>query len=163
MILIAPHREELTGPVIFLAGPIQGAPDWQTEAMGLLGVNPYIHVVSPRQSIQKKEEFSDQDYFSQIEWEHHYLDVACKSGVVMFWLPKPIEIIQGRAYAQTTRFELGEMVARHYLSGVRLVIGIEKGFGNDRYIRRTLELKAPKVSVCSTLEETCESALTFFR
>ncbi len=158
-ILIAPNKEEIDGPLIFLGGPIQGAPDWQSNAIGILGVNPYINIVSPRRAIEKKGTFSDDDYTIQVDWEHYYLNQAAKNGVTLFWFPLPIEEIPGRAYAQTSRFELGEAMARHCMEGILLVVGIEKGFSNERYIRKTLKDKAPKIFVCGTLEETCEKAL----
>jgi len=158
-ILIAPNREEIEGPLIFLGGPIQGAPDWQSHAIGILGVNPYINIASPRRSIEKKGDFSDEDYNIQVEWEHFYLNAASKNGVTLFWLPVALENIPGRAYGQTSRFELGEAMTRHCYEGINLVIGIEKGFSNERYIRKTFKDKAPKVIICNTLEETCEKAL----
>jgi hypothetical protein len=159
MILIAPHKEEIKGPLIFLAGPIQGAPDWQSEAIGILGINPYVNLASPRRATEKKGDFSPEDYSIQVEWEHFYLNQAAKNGVTLFWLPKPIEEIVGRAYAQTSRLELGEALARHYIQGIQVVLGIEKGFSNEKYIRKTFADKAPKVHIHSTLEETCEDAL----
>lgn len=158
-ILIAPHREPLAGPLIFLGGPIQGASDWQSEAIGILSINENINIVSPRRAIEKSADFSDSDYQEQVSWEHYYLEEVARKGVTMFWLPKPIQEIPGRAYAQTSRFELGEALARHYLQKIRLVVGIEKGFSNERYIRLTLQAKAPDVSICDTLEATCEKAI----
>ena len=55
---------------------------------------------------------------------------------LFFWLPKPIEIIKGRSYAQTTRFELGEWFARRKESEFNFFIGIEPGFDGERYITK---------------------------
>ena len=49
MILLPPTYQDITGPVIFLAGPIQGAPLWQDQAITLLStMAPHIHIASPR-------------------------------------------------------------------------------------------------------------------
>jgi hypothetical protein len=158
-ILIAPHTEPVSGPLIFLGGPIQGAPDWQSEAIGILSVNEHIDIASPRRAIEKRSDFSESDYEAQVLWEHKYLEEAARRGVTLFWLPKPIQEISGRAYAQTSRFELGEALARHYLQKIPLVVGIEKGFSNERYVRITLKTKAPDVFIADTLEATCEKAI----
>ncbi len=46
MLVLPPNDPEVTGPVIFLAGPIQGALDWQAEAIRQLGDR--AHVANPR-------------------------------------------------------------------------------------------------------------------
>lgn len=141
-ILIAPHREEITGPLIFLAGPIQGAPDWQSEAIGLLSVNPHVSIASPRRASQARGEFSDEDYSLQVLWEWDHMSRAGENGVILFWLAREMVGVPGRAYAQTTRFELGETVARHIFTGIRVVVGLEEGFTNRRYITKSLQEKA---------------------
>ena len=159
-ILIPPEYKELSGPSIFLAGPIQGAPDWQAEAIEILKkISSVVHITSPRRPARALGEFSEKDYHGQVEWEHHYLDYAAEHGVILFWLAKEAEQIAGRAYAQTTRFELGEAIARHYLKGIKVVVGIEKGFSNERYLRKTIKEKAPNVPMLNTLEDTCRVAV----
>ena len=155
---IAPEYKEVFGPLIFLAGPIQGAPLWQPEAMDILRDFGDVHVASPRRLEKHVGEFTEHDYNTQVDWEHHYLDLAAANGVILFWLPVEAEQVPGRAYAQTSRFELGEAVARHYLKGVNVVVGIEKGFTNERYLRRTIMNKAPGIPLCDTLGETCQRA-----
>lgn len=159
-ILIAPEYKELSGPSIFLAGPIQGAPDWQADAIEILKkMSSEIHITSPRRPTRAFGEFSEKDYHAQVEWEHHYLDYAAEHGVILFWLAKEAKQIAGRAYAQTTRFELGEAIARHYLKGIKVVVGIEEGFSNARYLRKTINTKAPNVPILDTLEATCRAAV----
>lgn len=159
-ILIPPKYEKITGPLIFLAGPIQGAPDWQKEAIEILkNLTPDIHIASPRRSIESRGQFPEKDYHEQVEWEHHYLDYAAKNGVILFWLAKEAENISGRAYAQTTRFELGEAVARHYIKGIKVVVGIEKGFSNERYLRKTIAAKAQDIPLLDNLADTCKTAI----
>lgn len=114
---------------VFLAGPIQGAPEWQFE------MPEYDNVVwfSPRRpSTLDKSTFN---YNEQVEWETKAL---LSSNVVLFWIPKQLETVEGRSYAQTTRYELGEYIAR----GKKVIIGVYDEFPGRRY----LEYKAANYS-----------------
>lgn len=146
-------------PVLFLAGPIQGAEDWQAKAIRILKDIPDILIASPRRpNIKIKGDLAGRDYAEQVDWEHYYLDLSARRGVTLFWLAKEKHHDCERAYAQTTRFELGETMARHIYSGAKLVVGIGEGFTNARYIRHTLKKKAPTVIICKNLHETCLTA-----
>lgn len=147
-------------PVIFLAGPIQGAPNWQAIAMELIqNLSSEIYIASPR----KKYLDGEFAYASQVDWETHYLNQAAKCGVVLFWLAKEEIHFPERSYAQTSRFELGEWKVKHERDGINLLVGIEPGFSNARYIRRRLQQDCPKVPVCDTLEDTCEQAFQLLK
>lgn len=88
-ILIPPRYDDVSGPLIFLAGPIRGAPDWQKEATEILKkLTLDIHIASPRRPIKSDDEFTEKDYHEQVEWEHHYLDYAAKHGLILFWLAR---------------------------------------------------------------------------
>lgn len=151
-------------PVLFLAGPIQGANDWQAEAIEILEKTPDVLIASPRRpSIAIQGDFIGKDYTEQVDWEHYYLDLARKYGVTMFWLAKEARHDCSRAYAQTTRFELGEAMVNNRMDGARLVVGIEEGFTNARYISYTLKKKAPSAFICSSLAETCQAAAYLLR
>lgn len=89
--------------LVFLAGPIMGAENWQARAAADLA-DLDVYVADPRR--EKSENF---DYDSQVGWESFYLS---RADVVMFWLPLAAAEIKGRSYAQTTRFELGEWLGR---------------------------------------------------
>lgn len=142
--------------VIFLGGPIQGAPSWQYEAARLIHfAAPELVVASPRKEY-KKGEFV---YEKQVDWETHCLARAAMNGVILFWLPRQTEPTPGRAYAQTSRFELGEWKRAHQQEGASLVVGIEKGFGNERYIRRRLTQDCPDAPILDSLTETCFTAV----
>ncbi|MBI5153108.1 MAG: hypothetical protein HZA36_01475 [Parcubacteria group bacterium] len=158
-ILLPPNYKDIKGPLIFLAGPIQDAPDWQHQAIQIIQEREVHHIASPRHPMVMKGDFPENLYNSQVEWEHHHLNYAGKYGVILFWLAKPISHTPGRAYAQTTRFELGWSVARSYLEGIKVVVGIEDGFSNARYIKKTISTIAPSIPICSNLEETCIKAL----
>lgn len=143
-------------PVIFLAGPIQGAQDWQDEASRLLlASRPDIIVASPRRDYLL-EEF---DYEGQVNWETHHLQRAARHGLILFWLAREEYHITSRAYAQTSRFELAEWKVHHQQGKCTLVLGIERGFSGANYIRLRFAQDCPDVSISTTLHETCASAL----
>ena len=143
-------------PVIFLAGPIQGTGNWQSEARKMLHTKrPDVIVASPRR-VYLPGEF---EYGKQVDWETYHLRRAAENGAILFWLAREEEHIASRAYAQTSRFELAEWKMRHEQEGVKLVIGIEKGFSGEKYIRRRFSQDCPEVPILETLLETCERAL----
>lgn len=98
------------GPLVFLAGPIQEAEDWQSTAIGLISrESSAINVASPRGDYSNRAF----DYNTQVDWETYYLNQAAKYGGILFWLAKEKEHVCDRAFAQTTRFELGEWLTKH--------------------------------------------------
>lgn len=156
LLLTPPEIVETDGPVIFLAGPIQGAPDWQTEAAKhIYDLDPSIVVASPRKDYPEGTFV----YEKQVDWETYFLRTAGQTGVIVFWLAAQVEDTPGRSYAQTTRFELAEWKMHHEYEGTKLTIGIEEGFGNARYIRRRFAQDAPGVPIADSLEEMCRSAV----
>src|SRR4051812_20568877 len=103
LFLQPPEIIQTDGPIIFLAGPIQGAPDWQSTAAALIhDLDPSVVVASPRRDYPEGTFV----YEHQVDWETHYLRTAGRSGVIAFWLAGQTVETPGRAYAQTTRFEL---------------------------------------------------------
>jgi len=148
-------------PLIFLAGPIQGTKDWQRMAANyLLTRNEEIMVANPRREISTGgQDFDALQYQEQVNWETHHLRAAGKNGVILFWLANESDHYCSRAYAQTTRFELGEWYVRHQVEGSRIVVGIGSMFTGSRYIRLRLSQDCPDVPVHSSLEETCDAAL----
>jgi hypothetical protein len=155
MLLLPPTVVPFEGPLVFLAGPIQGAPDWQSEALRLLAnAAPTLHVASPRRAYLPGEF----DYAAQVDWETRHLRRAAERGVVLFWLAREVLSHPGRAYAQTTRFELAEWKVRHERDGAKLVVGIENGFTGERYIRRRLSQDCPAVPLVDSLAEACRLA-----
>lgn len=160
MILFPSNITEITGPVIFLAGPIQGAPDWQKEAIAYFQEHaPDIHIASPRR------EYLDGEfvYAKQVDWESHFLKRASENGVVLFYLANEAKAVSGRAYAQTSRFELGEWTVKHQWWKTNLVIGIEEGFTNARYIKRRVSQDCPNVPILTDLAGTCQAAINLVR
>ena len=159
-LILPPNYTEVSGPVVFLAGPIQGAEDWQSKATELIRkISPSLHIASPR-----KEYLDDEFvYEKQVDWETHYLRRAANNGVILFWLAKENKHNCERAYAQTSRFELAEWKVRSEGEGIKLVIGIEDGFTGARYIRRRFSQDSPYVSILDSLSATCEKAADLLR
>jgi hypothetical protein len=159
-VLTPPTYQNVPGPLIFLAGPIQGAPDWHQDAVAILEAAPGPHLVaSPKRATAEAEVFSDTDYRDQVAWEHFHLERAGENGVILFWLAREAKHQCCRAYAQTTRFELGEAVTLHRWKGIKVVVGIETDFSNARYLRLTIARKAPAIPLCSSLKQACETAI----
>ncbi len=155
-VLYPPTHQEVEGPVVFLAGPIQGAPDWQKNAISIIQrLNPAVTIANPR------VEYLDGEfvYEKQVDWETEYLNRAAKNGAILFWLAREQEHIPERAYAQTSRFEIAEWKARREKTKFNLIIGIEEGFSGARYIRRRVAQDCPDVPIVSTLQEACEIAI----
>lgn len=148
--------QEVTKPVIFLAGPIQGAADWQSQATeSITKTSRNLIIASPRKT-HLDQSFH---YTEQVEWETFHLKRAGENGAIMFWLPIESKRIEGRAYAQTSRVEFGEWVNEHkHNKNVKLVVGIEAGFTGARYFRYKLE-PFPEIPILDNLEETCMNAI----
>ncbi|MBI2626392.1 MAG: hypothetical protein HYW69_02240 [Candidatus Nealsonbacteria bacterium] len=163
-VIIAPRYVELQSPIIFLAGPIRGAADWQGQATEYIKrKKPQLNIASPRRLLITQDDFPEPMFVEQINWEHYHLRMAAESGVILFWLAKELDHRCDRSYAQTTRFELGEAAAIHRFTGAKVVVGIENGFTGGKYIRKTLAGKYPGIPVCSSLEETCDMAIKLYR
>lgn len=136
---------------VFLAGPIQGAPKWQFTLPEL----DNVVWLCPRRD--DGVELNDQTHKDQMEWETQALRA---SNIILFWIPEEVEHVDGRSYAQTTRFELGENLGR----GKRIILGINDNFPGREYF----EYKARKYDniifsrqVYHTLDE-CIDALKIY-
>ena len=150
--------------LIFLAGPIQGARNWQKEASEIIekfamenNIVERLTIASPRwEHLANKV-----DYETQVAWETEYLNKASKKGVILFWLEKEQEHYCDRAYAQTTRFELAEWKVKHEFAGANIVLGIDEKFTNRRYITIRFNQDCPDVKICKSLIDTCKEAVNF--
>lgn len=154
-VIVVPSYEPIDGPLIFLAGPIQGAVDWQSEAIRVIhGLDSGLMIANPRTPPPWNLTLK-----LQADWEHHHLDHAAYRGVTMFWLAREHEHDCRRAFAQTSRFELGWTMMRQIVQKSHVVVGFDFGFSNERYLRYTLGRKAPGIPICPTLAETCREAV----
>lgn len=159
-----PHYlETLPDKMIFLAGPIQSAEDWQESARRTIHLMaPNICVASPRRlnaENYKNKDFTDEMFNEQVDWETYHLKRAADTGVILFWLAKEHRHLCDRAYAQTTRFELAEWKTKHETSRCNIALGIEDEFTGSRYIKRRFMQDCPNVPVLNNLEETCMAAV----
>ncbi len=152
-------------PLVFLAGPIKGAPIWQDEAIKILLSYPsHLMVASPRRSVspefQQYVVQGDNSYFPrQRAWERHYLDIASKQGAILFWLPGEIEHSCEKAYGAMTRVELGQWTTKLNLDRtLPICIGSDGKFSELDTIKYDLSLDAPEIELKNTLEETCFEA-----
>lgn len=154
--LISPvEYPNIDGPLLFLAGPIQGAANWQHDAVRfLMQFDATRHIANPRREYLTGEFIYD----DQVDWETHHLRRAGECGVILFWLACEAEHTSNRAFAQTTRFELAEWKMRHERDGSRLVVGIDERFTGAKYIKRRFAQDCPSVPLCATLEEACRRA-----
>jgi hypothetical protein len=153
---------EIEGPLLFLAGPIRSARDWQQDAIEQISaLVPKLWVASPRrvEGIELDAQLDDDEYTAQVNWENHHRHLAANYGVTLFWLAREDRHICRRAFAQTTRYELPETVAWHRYEGARVVIGIEEGFSGARYIRRRVS-EYPGIALLDNLHETCLEAVS---
>src|SRR4051794_21491749 len=120
-LIYPPDYPDVGGPVVFLAGPIRGAPEWHPIAVRLLwGLSPHLPVANP----SPPEPPASFEYATQVEWEAHLLRRAAGNGVILFWLAREETHTCERAYAQTARFELAEWKVRHERDGAKLVVGV---------------------------------------
>lgn len=154
-VIAPPNFGPVNGPLVYLAGPIEGAPDWQAEAITqLAALDGSLNVANPRRALAPGEELASE----QIDWETGYLRRAEEQGTVLFWMAAEREHVPWRAYAQIARAQLFEYKARHELAGARVVLGIEENFSGGTYIRRRFEQETVGVPLFRTLEECCVAA-----
>lgn len=104
---------------VFLAGPCQGAPEWQENVPPI----PGVVWLNPRKNLPQ---FS---LPTQLKWETTALRIA---DIVVFWIPAPEIDIPGRSYAQTTRTEIGETLGR---SEKTIIFGAYPDFPGREYLR----------------------------
>ena len=157
-------------PLIFLMGPIRGAPLWQDEAIKIITEKDNkIFIASPRREINPAIEpyllSGEEDYFKrQRAWERHYLDRARKAGAVLCWLPEEAQHDCKKAYGAMTRLEIGQMITHlAYDGSTRFCIGSEGKFSELNTILFDLSLDAPWIKLQPTLEATCFEALRIAR
>ena len=143
--------------IVFFAGPIQGAPEWQEDfikkiqtELKNIKTTKNIILASPRR-LEKSDNFI---YEEQVDWESYYLDKASKQGVVIFWLAGEKEKVDGRSYAQTTRFEIGEWWAKgQNIENFKIVVGAQKGFDGQKYIINKFTTNYPTFKLNTNIDD----------
>lgn len=127
-------------PLVFLEGPVQGAPDWQADfAHRLLDAFPDIAVASPRtipahQARITSPETNRSALDLQNAYEFTARRLAYRYGAIALWYAAQDPALpykQGRVYAKTSEKEDSEvwgwMVAH---PDYPFVVGYEPGFRN---------------------------------
>jgi hypothetical protein len=154
-----PEIMSFDGPSIFLAGPIQGSPNWQDDAEiifeDLLKNGSIAHIFNPR------AENLDHGKNEQMRWEKLNLKHARKYGAILFWFAAQDLSIEdypeGRAYAQTSRIEFGRAMGwKDYAHLISLGVGIDPNYrgGNIDYIKDCAE--EHNIPVKDNLKQLCE-------
>lgn len=165
-IIIPKTYTKVETPIIFLAGPIRGAPNWQDQAIQIiLEQQPDLTIATPRRGI--RDEISqhilqgNENYFPrQRAWERHYLDLASRTGAILFWLPGETEHNCQKSYGAMTRIELGQWMANYrHDKTIKICFGTDGQFSEIDTIEYDLQLDAPDKKVHRTLEETCAEAI----
>ena len=134
---------------VFLMGPIQGAQNWQQDLPEL----PNITWLNPRRQEYPVLNF---DYNQQVNWETDALRLA---NIILAWIPEPSEDIHGRSYAQTTRFELGENIAR----GKKIILGAYKDFPGRKYLEYKQKRYSKVDGVYSSLGECLDALKNYIK
>jgi len=158
VILPKTYVENIEKPLIFLAGPIRDARDWQEPAINYItSNNKEVIIANPRwdasEYIWNLAISGKTGYFNrQRAWEMHYLDIAQHNGAVLFWLADALGLM--------TRLELGELMIEYkHDNSTKFCVGGEKKFSDIETIRYELSRYAPDKKIFETLEETCQEAI----
>ena len=176
LILPKIYVERLDDALIFLLGPIHGAPPWHEEAIRIIqSRDPSVYIASPHKhatSDDLRGSMPGQDtvFSRQTLWERHYWQLAARTGCVLCWLPlQAYPRPDGGPYMRDTRGELGELRGSYkYDKNTTYVIGAQdRGSGRDAdgvsVIRANEEDVNPQRVFYTTLEETCDAAIALAR
>ncbi|HLD00404.1 MAG TPA: hypothetical protein VJC39_01540 [Candidatus Nanoarchaeia archaeon] len=168
-VIIPNFSVSISEPLIYLAGPIRSAPNWQDEAIKLIfSVDENIAVASPRRGIRPpifSYLASEEGYFPrQRAWEIHYMNLAYKTGAILFWLPGEESHDCSKVYGAMSRFELGLWINEQRRNpGGNLCFGTDGKFPEWDTINYDLSIEMPDKIIYNTLEETCSEAVCLAR
>ncbi len=166
LIIPKTYVKDLDAPLIFLAGPIRSAPNWQDETIKILfSQKSDLIIASPRRGVRNEiAEYiieGNENYFPrQRAWERHYLKLASKKGAILFWLPGEEKHDCQKVYGAMTRIELGQWMTNYrHDNSVKFCVGSDGKFPEMEIIEYDLSLDSPNKKIFKTLEETCVEAL----
>ncbi len=154
-------------PIIYLAGPIRGAPSWHDEAITFfLNQSKDMTIVSPnrelRGDLKKYLVKGEEKYFPrQRVWENYCMDIISKKGCVMFWLPGEQNHNCNKPYASMTRKELGDITKAYKYSGkkIHFCMGSDGKFFELDTLMVDFARDCPNKKIFDSLEKTCTEAL----
>ncbi len=173
--LIVPLTPTTESPLFFLAGPIRGGGDWQSNmAQAIMRRKPQSLIACP--SRWDATHWLAKDFHHpfcqapnrQLAWERHYLKQAgLEAGVpgcVIFWLglesafdPHP----GPEPYAMDTRREIGKFTAYAEMMDVRIIVGGDPlFFGLDVILYELQEALGKPVMFFETMAVAAEAAIT---
>jgi hypothetical protein len=167
-VILPINYPDMAGKVIFLAGPIVGAPKWHNNTINIIKeLDSKINIICPSYHCNVDEKYWKdntnkvestcryKNYWPEVEWQFFYRDLAFKCGCELFWLPKEQEHNCYYPYAMTTRAELFS----RFNSKGNICIGIQEYFSGGDYIKYSFEKYHPEIQISSELEKTCEIAV----
>lgn len=172
--IIIPKRNvvKVEEPLIFIAGPIKGSSMWQNNAMeNLIKQDFDVAIACPLRYNEVRENLkpylvdaNGEDFPRQRTWEKHYLDIASKTGAVMFWLAPEVTHNCKKSYGATTRWELSQAVT-HYMHDRKysFCVGADPKFPELKVIECDMAEDTPDKKIFGSLEETCKEAVKLAR
>jgi len=117
---------EKKGWMVFLAGPMKASPrGWRNKLVkeaGEMGIGN-VTFLSPRFTTMHQPS-------NQVQWETQGLRMC---DVALFWIPNkdPNAELGSRVYAETTKMELAENIAR----GKKIILGIDSEIAGTRHMK----------------------------
>ncbi len=161
-------------PLLFLAGPIRGGGDWQSQmADQILSQAPSAHIACPSRwdSEHRLVRHFNQPFSRasnrQLVWERHYLKQAGLEphvpGCIIFWLALESAINPHpgpEPYAMDTRRELGKFTAFAEMMKVRMVVGGNRNFhGLDVILFELRAAFGSQVMFCENMEDAAKYSI----
>jgi hypothetical protein len=102
---------------------------------------------------------TNKEFLRQRSWERYYLEVASLMGCILFWLEKQSNM-DSHAYAATTRFELGQWMARsNCVPGIGISVGADPGFQALNVIQYDYSIELPGKILFNSISDVCEDAV----
>jgi len=138
--------DDLSGPVIFLAGPTPRAanpcPSWRPEALLIFATLEFEGTLLIPEDRDGSKQFN---YDNQIDWEDNGLQAAT---TILFWVPRS-QVLPGL----TTNVEFGL-----WLKSGKIIYGRPEGAQQTRYLDYMYQ-KYVEREPLPTLRETIERAI----
>ena len=123
---------------IFLAGPITGAPDWQSEMVSeLVKLNQddlYSTLICNTRRDKYDETFNSE---YQIHWDQTHIQ---NCNIILFYIPEPVDTKLKDRYAKTTMYELAEMLHTNKYKNPdnKIIIAIHPKYSMYKYVEERI-------------------------
>ena len=130
------YRNSMGYPMLFMAGGITGAEDWQTKLLEELKDEDLV-VFNPK---RKNFDTSDEEVEAQqITWE--FLHIA-KANAISFWFPP-------QTLCPITLFELGAVLGEK--TDRSIFVGCDPSYARIRDVKIQVELRSKKIEDVESL------------